>query len=101
MQDYLQSAARSQPGLLSAMQRCVAAHLSAQPVLQQSGKAPEEADGRALWSGSLPATATLLRGLILLADAKFDGNTLLPAELLGSLPQRCGPFPQRYLSPFF
>ena len=73
------------------MRRCIAAHLAAQPVLQQSLEAPEGADSRALWSGNLPATAALLRGLILLADTKFDGETMLPADLLRSLPQRCGP----------
>ena len=91
VQEYLQSAAKSQPTLLPAMRRCIAAHLAAQPVLQQSLESPEGADGRALWSGNLPATAALLRGLILLADTKFDGEMLLPAELLRSLPQRCGP----------
>lgn len=80
-----------QPALLPAMRRCIAAHLSAQPVLQQSLEAPEGADSRALWSGNLPAAAALLRGLILLADTKLAGEMLLPAELLRSLPQRCGP----------
>ena len=77
------------------MRRCIAAHLSAQSVLQQSLEAPEGADSRALWSGNLPTTAALLRGLILLADTKFDGEMLVPDELLRSLPQRCGAFSVR------
>lgn len=90
LQEYLLSAAKFQPTLLPAMRRCIAAHLAAQPVLQQSLEAPAGADSRALWSGNLPATAALLRGLILLADTKFDGEMMIPAELLRSLPQRCG-----------
>ncbi|KAK9826371.1 hypothetical protein WJX81_003941, partial [Elliptochloris bilobata] len=86
--DFMQSAAESQPAIVPAMRRCIAAYLAAQPFLRRSVEAPEGADSRALLASNLPATAALLRGLILLADAKFHGEALLPGELLGSLPQR-------------
>ena len=89
-QEYLQVASTAQPAFLHTMRRCIAAYLAAQPMLQQSREGPAGASMAVnAWDRNLPATAALLRGLIMLADAKFDGEPLLPTELLMSLPTRC------------
>lgn len=89
-QEFLQLAAKAQPAFLHAMRRCIAAYLAAQPVLQKGIEAPAGDTGSMVpWGRNLPATAALLRGLILLADTKFDGVLLLPTELLTALPKRC------------
>jgi hypothetical protein len=95
-QDFIQGVAPSQPAAVPALRVSIAAVAAAQPVLQQGPEAaPGEEDGAAAALGAdLPATAVLLRGLILLADLKFGGATLLPPELLASLPLRCAPQPQ-------
>ena len=92
-QDFIQGVAPSQPAVVPALRASIAAVIAAQPVLQPAPEAPPgEEDGAAAALGAnLPATAALLRGLILLADLKFDGATLLLPELLASLPVRCAP----------
>lgn len=86
----MQVASTAQPAFLHTMRRCIAAYLAAQPMLQQSSEGPAgESAAVVPWGRNLPATAALMRGLIMLADAKVDGETLLPTELLMSLPTRC------------
>ena len=86
----MQVASTAQPAFLHTMRRCIATYLAAQPMLQQSSEgAAGESEAVVPWGRNLPATAALMRGLIMLADAKVDRETLLPTELLMSLPMRC------------